>query len=1089
MLTIRYGPCRRTNARLAVEEICRGAKDGLTGQILLVPEQLSFQSEWQLCAQGGDSISLSAEVLSFSRLANRVFAQTGGAAVTGLSKTGRLVAMAGALEQIRSRLKVYGGQITKPEFLLQLLQAADEFRGYGVTGPAIAAARQSLSGALAQKLEELGLIVETYQAMCAGARQDPADTLDRLIAALEESEFALGRHVVVEGFSDFTLQELGVLDCLLRKAASVSVYLPCDSLGGGRQHFSLPRQTAATLRELARRSQVPDRCLPVEPAPKDPALVWLRESLFSPSHAVWEGPAPALRLVETGSAYEECLDAVGSIQALLAKGVRCREISVALTDRAQYAPVLEPLLEAAQIPFHMGGSSQILAQPVIRAVLSALEAAACGMEPEPVADYLKSGFAPVDRQSADLLENYAVVWDLQGAAWERPFTASPFGLKAERRRQEETEPLLQTLNQARETAMGPLLRLRAALRRAEHTGAQVLALEAFLEEIDLAGTLDAKARALFEQGELQRAQEYGQLYEILLDTMEQIYGVLADTERRPEEFFRFFRAALSQSTVSSIPASLDCVRVGQMEDLRGAQTPYLYVLGARDGLLPAWAGREGLFTQTERRDLLRAGLGLGPDDAQGLERELLTAYLVLTAPEQGLSVSSPAGQKSYLFARLEALFPAAVAKPAAPLPVNPAQAGALLARAGARGTGPAGQAAAVLAARAAYVPGQLDRQSVAALYGSKIRLTASKVDRFAACKFAFYLSYGLQARERAQARMDASLFGDFVHKVLENLVRQVMQEGGFRPPTGVSLERVMTLTAQLCEDYLAQALGGLEDRSPRQVYLFRRSFAEVSALARELWEELRQAEFEPAGVEIPFFDRQSIVIRGKDAQCVLTGFVDRADLYRAPDGRVYLRVVDYKTGVKDFDYTDILVGRGLQMLLYLFTLTQRSEAIFHTPVEPAGVQYFPARYRVVTLDEGPDGEEAEKNRRKDLRRKGIALLDEQVLRAMEADLKGYFSGFKADRSGNLKGNLATPAQFDRLRRHVERTVGRMTDEITRGQLEANPFWRQEEDSACKWCEYHSVCHVDSGEIPQRRLKKIEGAEFWAALEQEEQHHG
>ena len=149
MLTVKYSPDPRTNARLAVEALC-ALPEGSRG-VLIVPEQNSFDAEWALCERGGDPVSQKAEVLSFTRLAARVFSVTGGAAVPTLDKSGRMIAMAGALELLRSRLRLYGAHISKPEFLVQLLQAADDFHAYGLDAAAVRRAREELTEPLSEK--------------------------------------------------------------------------------------------------------------------------------------------------------------------------------------------------------------------------------------------------------------------------------------------------------------------------------------------------------------------------------------------------------------------------------------------------------------------------------------------------------------------------------------------------------------------------------------------------------------------------------------------------------------------------------------------------------------------------------------------------------------------------------------------------------------------------------------------------------------------------------------------------------------------------------------------------------------------------
>ena len=344
MLKILYGVQPEENSRSILRQICENRCRGVARQILIVPEQASFDAEWKLCQAGGDSISAYAEVLSFTRLASRVFSTTGGVAARMLDKSGRLIAMAGALEQVRSRLKIYGRFIAKPEFLLQLLDIVDEFKSYGVNAGLLNSVYPHLSGQLAQKMEELRLILESYEAVCANAALDPADRLDRLVQALTESDFARERQIYIYGFADFTAQDRAVIVSLMQQAEDVTGSLCCDDPGGGQSVFAVTRQTAAELLRDAAQYQVSAQCLNIQPGETTrPAMRRLQERLFAPGEATEAAEDDAVSLYAAQDAYDECMHVVAAIQRRVLAGSRWREIGVACAD-AQYLPILENLL-------------------------------------------------------------------------------------------------------------------------------------------------------------------------------------------------------------------------------------------------------------------------------------------------------------------------------------------------------------------------------------------------------------------------------------------------------------------------------------------------------------------------------------------------------------------------------------------------------------------------------------------------------------------------------------------------------------------------------------------------------------------------
>ena len=110
-----------------------GESGGARPQVLVVPEQHSHDMERHLCAIGGNQVSRYAEVLSFTRMAGRVFTVTGGLAAPTLDAGGRLLLMYAALQAVAGELKVYGRPSRKPEFLSGLIATVDELKSCCVT--------------------------------------------------------------------------------------------------------------------------------------------------------------------------------------------------------------------------------------------------------------------------------------------------------------------------------------------------------------------------------------------------------------------------------------------------------------------------------------------------------------------------------------------------------------------------------------------------------------------------------------------------------------------------------------------------------------------------------------------------------------------------------------------------------------------------------------------------------------------------------------------------------------------------------------------------------------------------------------------
>ncbi len=1060
-----------------LNQLCREETLMENGRILLVPEQFSHESERQLSRYGGDTIGRYAEVLSFSRMADRVAESHGGVARSYLDQGGRMLAMALAGEQIASRIKYFAAVLHRPEFLTDMVAIVDEFQSYCLQPADLIKAASRSEGQFAQKLEELGLLYEAYMSICANGKADPAGKLLWLNESLASSGWAETRLFYLDGFTDFTGAEIAVLETILRQSSHVWIALPA----GDSQQISRPvEETVFKLMRLAEKWEIPTQTVSVtEKADRNPAVSALLHGMFASEYTV-AAPSNRIRLSNFPSVEEECKQAVAEIKRLLFSGARCREIAMGCTDPALYEAPLRAALKKAKLPFYFAGKEDILSKPIVNALLSALMAAVGSMDYEDVEVFLKSGLPPLERDRCSRLDIYAYQWNLRGRQWEQPWELHPRGFGEVWLEDDRIQ--LENLNRDKTTALSSLFHLRNGMQAAANTGEMVTCFYRFLEELRLRQRLEEQANIVGGQ----IGQELVQLYDILCASLEQTWLILGNTIRTPDEFARLYRSVLMQYHVATIPAGIDQVYVGSLHDLRQKHTCHLLILGASDGLFPSYKTSEGLLTEEERKILLMQGLSLSPLRADQMEQEMSRLYSAMSSARESIWLSYAGEQPAWLYRRAAALFPESVSngKKEAILDISSLAAHRLR----------YGDTSSVsvpdldvleqnLRALRDYSFKPLSRETVAGLYGSQIYLSASRIDKYSACRFAFFLAYGLKAEPRRQAKLDPSAFGTFVHAVLQNAVLRIKQEGGFQK---VSLDRLTEVATQEIDAY---ARTYFPQQAQRSAYLFMRSKQEIMDIVLDLGEELRRSLFEPMDCELEFSQTgqlPAVVVQGNDALCRVSGFVDRIDLYEA-DGTAYVRVVDYKTGHKDFDYTDILNGIGLQMLIYLFALKQYGGSYYgHEQLVPAGVLYLPARREYTLTPSMPQDDTVEQRHREERRRKGLIRSDADILAAMEKDPEHpRFMPYSVGKNGP-SGNLADKRQMELLERHVLCTLSAMADSIASGNVTPNPIVRGQ-DSSCRFCDYKTLCHMDlcPGEV--RPMAATSAEKFWKKLEEEYSH--
>lgn len=1052
-------------------------------QVLIVPEHTSHRAEVDLCRACGETASRNAEVLSFQNLATRVLSRTGGLADVTLDGGGKLLTMRLALQELSGQLKVFHHPSQRAAFLQQLVELAEEFYAYEIRPEELYEKTQEIGGAMGDKLQSVALLFGAYDAKLHAGGRDARSRVEKLRDALGSSQYLAGKDVYVDGYAYFNRLEEDILSIILRQAHQVTVTLLGEK--GNQELFQNALRQRERLVRMAREVGVPCEICWFT-AQERTALDRLERCFFG-SDEVWPEPTEQIALYEAATAYSEAEYVAAQIREMVRSGkYRYRDIAVAARNMDRYGPILENALRRAEIPAYQARRHDILEKSVITLLLGAVDAVTGGLEYEDMFRYLKTGLAGITPAECDLLENYVIKWDIRGAMWTRdvPWTAHPEGYGVPWRT--EHEEMLARVNAAREKVRAPLSHLYEGVRGTGDVEGKVTALYNYLTEIALPEELQRQTETLWQRGETQRAEELAQLWNVLCGVLDQFVEMLGGTELDAEEFARLMRLVLTQYSVGTIPVSLDRVSLAEMTRNDRHAVRVLFLMGANDHVLPAVGGSGGILKDEDRAALEALDVRLAPYGMAQFRLELQNLYAALAQPTDRLYISYPrfdnAGAElrpSFVVGRVQTLCPSVkVETEDADKAYRLTTESGALDYAGEHVGGEAwrylerrgGCAEALAAMRDAshYTRGRLSREAVHTLYGRSITLSASRMDKARSCHFAYFMQYGLRAKERTAAGFDAPQVGTFVHDVMEHTLRAASERGGLK-----ALERpaLHALVRQAIGAYIEKNLPDLDGKNARFRYLFRRLCESVYRIMDSTVEELSDSDFEPLAFELGFgADGQlpAVTIREAGEELRVVGKADRVDGW-LKDGKLYLRVVDYKTGAKRFDLAELRYGLGLQMLLYLFTLRDEGGKLFGGyPIEPAGVLYLPAREKLLNLPRNASEEEIERAMHKELQRSGMVLNDPAVLHAMEhsaLEAPCYLPvRVKKSKDGEteITGSIATSAQLGKLGLYVEEQLRRMVRELASGNIDADPWARSEQDSACTYCEFAPACHFENG---------------------------
>ncbi len=1103
MLKLILGRAKSGKTSSVMEEIRALAAAGESGMVLLVPEQYSHEAEREMLRVCGDSLSLHAEVLSFTRMAHRALREAGMGSRRFLDAGGRALCMALALDAVGSRLKVYSAARRQTAMQESLLAAIDELKTACVAPEALDDCAEQRHDGLGDKLRDMALIYSAYEAVCAQTALDPMDRLSLLADCLPKSSFA-SRRIFIDGFTDFTLQQRNVILAMLRCGCAVSVCLSCEGLEEGHDIFEPSRRAALSLLRAAEEAGVDSSIVITKKRSPESPMEQVEARLFGFSSmnaeacgAIDTAFAPTLT-AECEAAAAHCL------QLVREKGCRWRDISVAIRGYDGYRAALENIFSRYGVPLFSARKSDIFEKPVPALIQSAFAVIGGGWSYEDMFTYLKTGLAGLSAEDCDELENYVFLWSLRGSAWTRSedWRAHPEGYDGEY--SDETWERLRRINTLRRRAAAPLALLQRLGSEGSSAREHCAALSEFFDALQLPETLSRRAKELKDAGMETLAAEYAQLWEIIVGATEQCAAILGDAEMDFDSFGRLFCLVLGKYSLGSIPLSADKVSAGDMDRMRRRSIKHLIVLGCDSSHVPSTEPGSGIFSDDDREQLLLHGIDIGDSPSDRLYREFALVYNCLTLPSESLYVSYCAAdgeggktQPSFVLSRLEAIFgietaPIELARcracaeaPALELAASTERGSSTeaLAAAAKQYFAETGQEEKLLKLRRAATlsRGRLSPASVRALYGEKLRLSASRIDKMAACPFSYFLQYGLKAKPRQAADFAPPEMGTFMHFVLENVAREISALGGF---SKVTEEQIFDLCDKFVEQYIHDKLDDFREKSPRFEYLFRRLIKNVRSVVADMAAELARGKFQPLDFELDFgkiSEFPPIELGEDDSKLILTGVADRVDGYYH-EGKLYVRVVDYKTGRKKFSLSDVWYGMGLQMLLYLFALSRSGSERYGAEIVPAGVMYVPARDVLISAKADISDEEILSEKLKARRRSGLVLDDEEILRAMEDSDEPVYIPVSIKKGAYSGEGLASAERLGLLSRHIDETLREMAKEMHTGCIAADPYFRTQTENACHFCDYASACHFGGEEDKIRYLDSLKAPEVWEKLE-------
>ena len=778
------------------------------------------------------------------------------------------------------------------------------------------------------------------------------------------------------------------------------------------------------------------------------------------------------------------------LELVRSKKFRYRDISVITKNIDVYSNLCKAIFKEYDIPVFIDEKRDLSQNILVKYLISILDIFARNWSYDSVFNYIKCGFLNITPSDIYLLENYALKWEIKGSKW----------YKADWNFHDEDstgKATIDHINELRREIVTPLVELKNNLS-GNKTAKQISEnLYNFLIKNNIDKVLESKIKELNDMQKVDIAAEYETSWKIVMQVLDEIVLVFGDENITFESYMQILKTGLGESKLGTIPMAQDEVTVGDVDRSRSHKIKAVFIIGLNDGMFPSINKAEGFLNDDDREKIKQNGVELAKGTIDRIYEDNFNIYKAFTTAEEKIFLSYSSSdmegkslRPSVLVSRIKKIFEGIketsdviYRKSEISTKENTFKELLINLREFRDGNEIDTKwfdvynlyneseewheklASAVKALNYTNTAEKIKKENVEKMYGSTLKTSVSKLEQYSGCPFSYYLKYGLKLNDKETFNVEAVDTGSFMHDVIDNFFGVIEERNiNLKEITDEELEKIV---AEIVSEKLKLDRNYIFTTTSKYKVLSNRLQKVVTMSIKYIVQSLKQSEFEVFGHELEFGGNgqyKPITVITEDGKKVeITGKIDRVDIMKNPDG-TYVRIIDYKSSVKNIDLNQVFYGLQLQLLTYLNETCKVEDFI------PAGVLYFNLINPTIGTDKNLNDEEVEEKIRQEFKMKGLILADVNIIKKMDTNIENEPKGIskiipatiKKDGEISDRGTSAvTKEQFVYLQKYMEKIIKQISEEILQGNIEVKPYYNAStKKTPCEYCKYKSICRFD-----------------------------
>lgn len=1056
---------------------------------IITPEQFSYTAEKKLLESLDTKAVINAEVLTFNRMAYRVLNEVGPATKTNLSKAGKAMLIYKILSTKKDTLKFLG----KSEENIETIDTMfTELKKHNITVENIKNVVDNTNNTyLKIKLQDIYTLYEKYEEQIQQKYIDEDDILTILLSKLEKTDSFKNVIIYIDEFVGFTPQEYKLIEQLLKTAKQVNITACTDTIQKDSNIdtdiFYSNKETVNRIIDIAKAQKIDIKEVNLEKVErfKNEELKHLEKNIFNKIPQKYTDKVENIKLFLAMNRFSEMENVAKQVVKLVRdEGYKYSDISIITKNIDMYSGTTKAIFNKYNIPIFIDEKRDLSGNILVKYVLSVLEIFSKNWSYETVFNCIKTGFFDISNEEIFFLENYALKWGIKGTKWFK----QEFNIA-------NNDEELKLANDLRKKIVQPLMNFKDKLDKTKTCTQISKAIYEFLIENKIDIKLNKKINELQNIGLIDIANEYKTSWDTLINVLDEIVLVLKEDKISFEQYYKILKVGLQNSGLGKIPATCDQVIMGDVDRSRTHKVKAVFIIGLNDGVFPSIRKEEGFLNDDDRNLLKESGIQLAKGTKEKIYEDNFNIYKAFSVAEEKLYISYASSDNlgkslrpSILVSKLKKIFinidtQSDIIKKQDEITTKEATFDELLLQLrdfyDKKDINPiwfdvykeykndpvwkSKLEKMLNAIQYTNEPQKLNKQNVQKLYGDTLKTSISRLEQYKSCAFSFYLKYGLQLSDKNVFEIQSLDTGTFMHDVIDEFFNQVtIREIHLKEITD---EQINQIVESIINEKLTLNRNYIFSSTPKYQILTMRLKKVILKSMKYIVQSITKSDFNIFGNEVEFNKNAQyppIQIQLEDGKKVeITGKIDRIDLAKDEKGK-YVRIIDYKSSVKNIDLNEVVAGLQIQLLTYLDAVTKIED------LDPAGVLYFNLIDPIIKSNKNMTDEQIEQEIKKKFKMQGLILADVNIVRMMDKDLQNGASDIVPayiDKDENLsttRSSIVTKEQFENLQKYMNNILKQISKEILSGNIELKPYYNQKKKKTpCEYCKYKPICNFNS----------------------------